>query len=159
MLARPQRGPHFAVRSYAPADFDALHRLDLQCFPPEIAYARDELRYFLSAKDSLAWVAEAGNVLGGFLIAQIYRGRATFQARLITIDVAPEQRRHHVGTLLMETFHAAMRARHVARIRLEVGVNNAAAQQFYLRFGYDRTGTLSGYYATGEDAFSMTLTL
>jgi ribosomal-protein-alanine N-acetyltransferase len=148
------------IRNYLPQDFDALVALDHRCFPPLIAYPADELRYFVEQKDAIALVAEhAGTsvekAIGGFLIAQIYRGRPTFQARIITIDVAPELRRARLGSLLMDACEAALRERLVSQVRLEVSVNNAAAIAFYHRYGYEIVGRLPAYYPAGEDAHSM----
>ncbi len=163
----------FAVREYRPQDFDALVQLDHRCFPPQIAYPPEDLRFFLEQKDALVMVAEAAenaeaagaaqnavassasHAIGGFLIAQLYRGRATYQARIITIDVAPELRRARLGSLLMDACEAALRAKQVSQVRLEVAVSNAAAIEFYRRYGYTTVGKLPAYYPTGEDAHAM----
>jgi ribosomal-protein-alanine N-acetyltransferase len=149
----------FQVRSYLPQDFEALYALDQQCFVPEIAYARDDLRYFLETKDAVVLVADAGGTLGGFLIALLYRGRATFQARIITIDVDPSQRQIGVGSLLMDACEVELRRNLVTRVRLEVSVLNLAAQKFYRKYGYETISKLPEYYPTGEDAWAMQKTL
>jgi ribosomal-protein-alanine N-acetyltransferase len=145
----------FQVRAYRPEDFDQLVELDRQCFVPEIAYSAEEIRYFIETKDAIVLVAERDGTIGGFLIAQLYRGRATFQARILTIDVAPPLQRHKLGSLLMDAGEEEMRRRQVSQVRLEVSVNNAAAQAFYQRYGYRVIGRLPEYYPTGEDAWSM----
>jgi ribosomal protein S18 acetylase RimI-like enzyme len=150
-------GFHFEIRPYRPGDFESLFALDQECFVPQIAYSRDDLRYFLEAKDALSLVAEDARTaaIAGFLIAQLYRGKPTFQARIITIDVAPALRRRHLASQLMQACEDELRRQHVLRVRLEVAVSNTAAQTFYQRRGYQQVGTLPGYYPTGEDALSM----
>ena len=44
----------------------------------------------------------APKLIGGFLIAQVYRGRPTFQARIITLDVASALRRRRIAWALMQ---------------------------------------------------------
>ena len=155
----------FQVRAYLPQDFDALFALDQQCFFPEIAYSREELRYFLEAKDAVVRVAaspsqhlgdeRAPKLIGGFLIAQVYRGRPTFQARIITLDVASALRRRRIAWALMQSCEEELRRQQVQRVRLEVAVGNLPAQNFYRRWGYEQISTLPRYYPTGEDALAM----
>jgi ribosomal-protein-alanine N-acetyltransferase len=156
-MSTRHRGRGFHVRAVRAEDSPALYALDQQCFPPEIAYSPDDLRYFLEAKDSLTLVAEADGAAGiaGFTLAQMYRARPTFQARLITIDVAPEFRRKGIGSALLKACEAELRSRHVTRFRLEVAVGNSAAQALYKSFGYETVGGISAYYPTGEDALVM----
>jgi GNAT superfamily N-acetyltransferase len=100
-------GQRVNIRTVRPEDFPALYAMDQQCFPPEIAYSPDDLRYFLEAKDSLTLVAEdADGGIAGFALAQMYRARPTFQARLITIDVVPEFRRKGIGSDLLKACEA-----------------------------------------------------
>jgi ribosomal-protein-alanine N-acetyltransferase len=149
-------GQRVNIRTVRPEDFPALYAMDQQCFPPEIAYSPDDLRYFLEAKDSLTLVAEdADGGIAGFALAQMYRARPTFQARLITIDVVPEFRRKGIGSDLLKACEAEMREHHVTRFRLEVAVGNSAAQALYRSFGYETVGRIAAYYPTGEDALVM----
>jgi ribosomal-protein-alanine N-acetyltransferase len=143
------------VREYHPQDFAALHALDQQCFPAGIAYAEDELRQFLSARDAVVRIAHIGDRIIGFVIAQLYRGRPTFQARIITIDVTPDHQRSGVGRLLMDGCEEELRRRSVTRVRLEVSVVNTSAQEFYQGYKYEEIGRILKYYPNGEDALVM----
>lgn len=143
------------VRPFHPSDFPALHHLDQQCFPAGIAYAAEELRSFLSARDAIIRIAHREDEIVGFVIAQIYRGRPTFQARIITIDVAPQDRKSGIGGLLMDACEEEMRHRSVARVRLEVAVANTSAQRFYRGYRYEEIGRIPEYYPTGEEAIVL----
>jgi [ribosomal protein S18]-alanine N-acetyltransferase len=143
------------VRIFHPADFPALHNLDQQCFPPGIAYAAEELRSFLTARDAIVRVAHRDDEILGFIIVQIYRGRPTFQARIITIDVAPAHRKSGIGAMLMDACELEMRTRLATRVRLEVAASNASARSFYRKYKYEEIGRIPKYYATGEDALVL----
>ncbi len=144
------------VRAYGPEDFVSLHALDQLCFVPGIAYEREELRYFLGAANSKTFVAETGTKeIVGFITVQLYRGRPAYQARIITIDVSPDLRQQGIGAALMLVAEDYLRGQMVGRVRLEVSVENAAAQEFYRRFGYAVVGTIPKYYLGSIDALSM----
>jgi ribosomal-protein-alanine N-acetyltransferase len=144
------------VRTYGPADFVSLHALDQQCFAPGIAYEREELRYFLEAPNATTLVAEAElKEIVGFITVQLYRGRPSYQARIITIDVSPALRQQGIGAALMAASEDYLRSQSVNRVRLEVSVENTAAQQFYRRFDYSVVGTIPRYYLGTIDALSM----
>lgn len=150
------------VRPYAAADFITLHALDHECFPPGIAYEREELRYFIGAANSMTFVAEsaasdpmAHPQIVGFVTVQLYRGRPSYQARIITIDVSPTLRQQGIGAALMLAAEDHLHSESVMRVRLEVSVENAAAQKFYRRFGYAVVGKIPRYYLGSIDALSM----
>jgi hypothetical protein len=50
----------FIVRDFWPEDFEMLWRMDQECFPPGIAYSRQELKIYLGHRGSLAQVATDG---------------------------------------------------------------------------------------------------
>ena len=59
------------LRSFQARDLAALHQLDQVCFPPEIAYSKAELQYFLTHPSCSCWIAEQPeNKLAGFVIIE-----------------------------------------------------------------------------------------
>lgn len=79
------------------------------------------------------------------------------EAHISTIAVRPEQRRRSFGELMLMHLldDAARHGAHVAT--LEVRVSNGAAQQLYLKYGFDKVGLRKAYYSdNNEDAFIMT---
>lgn len=79
------------------------------------------------------------------------------EAHISTIAVRPEQRRRSFGELMLAHLleDAARHGAHVAT--LEVRVSNGAAQQLYLKYGFDKVGLRKAYYSdNNEDAFIMT---
>ncbi|HEX4005538.1 MAG TPA: N-acetyltransferase [Acidobacteriaceae bacterium] len=154
------------LRAVLPEDFAELYALDQACFAPGIAWSKAELGYFLKypsnfgivALDHDSGIADSGiedSGIAGFAIAGTQRRRGALIGRLITIDVRAEMRRHGVGRQLIEAAEDRLRAAGAASIVLEVAVDNAAAQSFYERHGFARTGRIPGYYLGRLDAFAM----
>ena len=148
----------FRLREYRPEDFNTLWQIDQSCFPPNIAYSQFELRTYIRRARSLTLVAESeesGSVrptILGFLVAESGRNGA---GHIITIDVRPEARRHHVGTAVLDAAEARLRAANCSYVRLETAVDNVSALAFYKRHGYDVVQTIPRYYSNGLDALLM----
>lgn len=150
------RTPSLHIRSVHAEDFPALYALDQACFAPGIAWSKAELAYFLKYPGNIGLVAEdEAASLAGFAIAGPQRRRGVRIARLITIDVRHELRRQGVGHTLLVAMEERLRATGVQSLLLEVAVDNAAAQAFYQRHGFARTGRIPGYYLGRIDALVM----
>ena len=148
-----------ALRSFAQTDLADAFALDQLCFPPGISYSKAELRYFLGRPNSFAIVAEEAGHMAGFLIAE-WSGRTRKKpAHVITIDVAPAQRRSGIATRLMETAEAHYREAGCGALSLEVAVDNLGAQAFYSERNFSITGRTVGYYNGLLDAFTMSKVL
>jgi ribosomal protein S18 acetylase RimI-like enzyme len=139
------------LRSYEPHDFAALHRLDQACFPPGISYSKTTLRYFLMLASADCVVAVDENKIAGFVLSE----ENPPLAHIITLDVAEKERRHGVGTALLETLESNLAARGVRAILLETAIDNKAAVAFWKRHGYRIEATLKRYYLGRIDAYEM----
>jgi ribosomal-protein-alanine N-acetyltransferase len=149
-------GARFVLRSAQRADRDLLFALDRVCFRQGIAYSRSELLFFLTHAQSFSFVAEdEDGRIAGFAISkrELRAGRST--GHIITIDVDPAFRRQGVGRLLMAAMEQKLREAGVESIQLEVAVDNASAEQFYLGHGYTHTGRIRGFYMGTLDALVM----
>jgi ribosomal-protein-alanine N-acetyltransferase len=142
---------NFTLRPYQPSDFESLHRIDLSCYEPGIAYSRRALRSFLALRDAHCWVVCAENETLGFIIAFWQAGKG----HLITIDVLESARRKGVGTALLDLAEREMSRAGVYLVELETATNNAAAIAFWKKHGYQATGVHPGYYEGRIDAFIM----
>ncbi len=74
---------------------------------------------------------------------------------IVTIDVAPEFRRHGFGRLLMQQIENRMGSDGAGWLRLEVAVNNSDALNFYAGLGFKRIGQIPNYYQESVDAIVM----
>src|SRR5271167_4130097 len=104
-----------SLRSYRPDDFDALCRLDAECYAPALAYSRRTMRAFLRFPGAECLVAEADGAIVGFILTDS-DGPA---GHVITLDVAPEARRLGIGTELLEAAHRSLAAGGVREVELE----------------------------------------
>jgi len=146
----------FAIRDFRPEDFETLWRIDQDCFPPGIAYSRQELKIYVRRRGSFTIIAEetGSGKLAGFLVA--YGG---LTGHIITIDVIAEARRSGVGTQLLRAAEERLRAGGSKAVGLETAVDNSAALTFYKRHGYHVVRTWPRYYSNGVDALVLTKTL
>lgn len=140
------------LRSFKSADLDTLYQIDTACFPPGIAYSRDELEFFTGHRNSKTWVAQEGDEIAGFLVAQRMSREVL---HIITIDVKEAWRRRRVGDALMEAAEAWARKQRLRFASLETAENNAPAQAFYRRRGYQKLGHVNDYYGRGSAAWVM----
>jgi [ribosomal protein S18]-alanine N-acetyltransferase len=137
------------------AHADRLFELDRVCFAAGIAYSLREFRWLLRSRKTLCIVAEDDDALAGFAMAQESIIRKSRGGHIVTIDVAPEFRRHGVGRLLMEQVEDRMRSGGAGWLRLEVAVNNFAASEFYRGLGFAPIGRIPDYYHGSIDALVM----
>ena len=140
-----------SLRSYEPHDFAALHRLDRSCFPLGISYSKTTLRYFLTIPSADCVVAQEENRIAGFILSE----ENPPLAHIITLDVAAKERRHGVGTALLQKLESNLAARGVRSILLETATDNEAAVAFWQRHGYRSFGVILGYYLGRLDAYQM----
>jgi len=143
----------FTLRESKPEDFDRLHQIDQECFPPGIAYSRRELAQFMKLRGAFTLVAETPRKkIAGFIVAQKYQRN---MGHVVTIDVLATYRRSGLGSLLMNEVESRLRADGCDAMFLETAVDNLAAIKFYERFGYVIVKELPEYYPNGLDGYLM----
>jgi [ribosomal protein S18]-alanine N-acetyltransferase len=143
----------FALRRYDSSDFDALYGLDRACYPPGIAYSRNEIRWSLKQPGAICIVAEnARGEINAFILVEA-EGPI---GHVITLDVAAENRRFGLGTKLTVAAENALAVNGVREIELETAIDNAAGIAFWTRHGYRTVGTIPRYYLDRVDALCMT---
>ena len=146
----------FVICDFRLEDFDTLWQIDQECFPPGIAYSRQELKVYVRRRGAFTLVAANPDrdEIAGFVVA--YGG---LTGHIITIDVITAARRSGVGSLLLRATEERLRAGGSKAVGLETAVDNAAALAFYKRHGYSVVSTWPRYYSTGVDALLLTKNL
>ncbi len=161
------------IRDSEPADFEALWRIDQECFPPGISYSRGELRVYmrrtgaftLVAVSSPEWIGPppvprdgrsstplpTAGAIAGFIVAEANRR----VGHIITLDVLAAARRHGVGSELLRQAEERLGTMNSEFIELETAVDNRTALRFYKRHGYGLVRTVPHYYSSGVDALEL----
>ncbi len=150
MHAPPQ--PTASIRDYRPADFQALWKIDQECFARGISYSRRELEFYIRRPRAFTLVAEIEGSVVAFVVAD--RDRRG-HGHIITIDVLPSSRRSGLGARLMSLAEERLRAAGSRLVYLETAVDNASALAFYKRLGYSVVSTIPRYYLDSVDALVM----
>lgn len=138
------------LRLAGPQDLDALYRFEILCFK-EHRFRRDHVDWILRNERALTLVQDGPDGVTAAMML-LFEGQV---CRLLSVAVAPDARRHGIGTRMMRAAERICRERRLSTIRLEVSTKNLAAIEFYRGLGYRTDGVLYGYYSWGEDAYSM----
>ena len=145
------------VRKYQPEDFPRLLEIDQTCFVEGIAYAQEEMRYFLSMPTAISLVGLQNDCIMGFVIADHFRPRRASRSmgKIITIDVSPQAQHSGIGTLLMTSAEAELKQAGCDYVSLEGAVDNEPALRFYKKHGYSVLKVLPRYYLDSIDGLLM----
>ena len=140
------------IRDFRPDDFEALWRLDQECFPPGVSYSKQELKAYIRSRGTFTLVAvDSGkNRTRGFIVAH-----AGSTGHIITIDVSPRSRRERVGSTLLAAAEDRLRTAGAQTVGLETAVDNLSALAFYKKHGYSVVRTWPRYYSNGVDALVL----
>lgn len=137
------------IMQAGPLHAEALAVLHATSFPQ--AWTAAEFVSLLAQPGVAVWLSDHH----GFIMVRAVAD----EAEILTIAVAPAERRKGIGAALLR--EAAQR---VARgggknFFLEVAADNTGSAALYQKAGFVVTGRRPGYYAHGADALIMTLRL
>ena len=139
------------LRTYQPADFETLYRIDQACFPKGIAYGRVEMKAYLSSEDSRCLIAEISNEIAGFILTE----QSAEIGHIVTLDVLEPYRRRKIASLLLDATERKILSQGGKLMVLETATNNKAAIALWKKHGYRQLGTITNYYGRGLDALRM----
>jgi [ribosomal protein S18]-alanine N-acetyltransferase len=83
--------------------------------------------------------------------------RAVDEAEMFSIAVAPEARRRHGGSVLLDAHLKRLATRGIRRVVLEVDQGNTAARRLYDRFGFAEVGRRADYYRSSGGGMAVVL--
>ncbi|MDX1600469.1 MAG: GNAT family N-acetyltransferase [Anaerolineales bacterium] len=126
-------------------DFQGLSR---RCFGQDAWPWFDMLAALLTPKAESFKAVQQGRTVG-YVIGD---RREKDLGWIASIAVAPEARRHGIGTRLLREAENALGA---PRVRLALRPSNEAALNLYRQQGYSRADRWPAYYRDGEDALVM----
>ncbi len=141
------------LRGYQADDLDAMYALDVVCFERPFRFTRGAMRRFAEAKKARVTIVEEHHVLAGFVIMHLEEAEESRIGYIITLDVAPEQRRRGVARLLMNEAERQACEAGCAALVLHVFTGNEAAIRFYASIGFVRSHREEGFYGPELDAW------
>jgi ribosomal protein S18 acetylase RimI-like enzyme len=145
----------YCLRPAVTEDLEDLYRLDQSCFRDGIAYTQDEFTEILSSAYCVSTVAvTCAGAIAGLSSLQMFLRKGV--AHVLTIEVAPAHQRCGLGSLLMRHMEFVARWSGSRRMLLEVAADDAGAQSFYFKMGYQLAGRIPQYYMDRLDALRMT---
>ncbi len=164
--------PNFTIRHAAPADLDAIVRLDQRSFSDPWPLSA----WFYELNDNSharLWVAEpavettevvttpgrsVGTTGKGEIIGLLATWLVLDEFHIGTLAVHPDHRRQGIGARMLEVGVREGIAHGVTLSHLEVRKSNLSAQALYHRFGFEIVGERKRYYADDhEDALLMSV--
>lgn len=143
------------LREYTSSDLRTIFTLDEVCFEPPFRFSARVMQQFAEARNALTVVAEdeATDKIAGFAIAHVERAGKGLRAYVVTLDVAPLQRRHGLARQMMQRIEHQSTEAGCSSIELHVSVENNAAIAFYEREGYERSHMVKSFYGLGRHAY------
>ena len=130
------------VATPGPADIDPIAGLHAACF--DAPWSAPTLRRILAMPGAFGLAARAapGGAIVGFALARI----GADECELLSLGVAPGQRRKGVGASLLDATMACAAARSARALFLEVAETNRAALRLYRGRGFVPVGRRPDYY-------------
>jgi ribosomal-protein-alanine N-acetyltransferase len=131
------------LRRAAADDAEALAASHARAF--DAGWSAPDIANLMSAMGGFAFLAEDDSGPAGFILGRAIGG----EAEILTLVVAPAQRRSGLGHALVEALMAEARERGAGSVYLEVAADNEAAQALYRKVGFEQAGFRRAYYARG----------
>lgn len=143
------------LREYSSRDLETIFALDEVCFEPAFRFSKRAMQQFAEARNALTVVAEdeATGGIAGFCIAHMERAGKGLRAYVVTLDVAPQWRRHGLAGLMMQRIEQQAREADCDTMELHVSVDNEGAIAFYEAAGYERSHIVKSFYGLGRHAY------
>ena len=141
---RKKKSAKSQIRQAQPSDFESIMEIENACFPGELAYSREQIKYLLFKANGTSLVEEFDGEIRGYVTALFRRNSSI--GYIETIGVAPPCQGSGVGKRLLLAAEELMVNRGATSSRLEVSTGNRPAISMYERIGYKITVTVPEYF-------------
>ena len=139
------------MRLVGPAYAAALARIHGAAFAGREVWHAADFLHQLGQPNTRAMI----DPLGGMVLVR----SVADEAEILTIGVAPAARRRGVGRRLLSAACAWAASQGAAALFLEVAASDPAARAFYASVRFVEVGRRNRYYADGDDALVLRLSL
>ena len=129
----------------------ALAAIHAAAFPPRDAWGEDAIALQLALPGAFGLIDERGGMLLGRITVD--------EAEVLTLAVAPLERRQGIATGLLRATTERVRAHGGTAMFLEVAIGNAPALALYRREGFIEVGRRRHYYSNSSDALVLRINL
>ena len=129
----------------------ALAAIHAAAFPPHDAWGEDAIALQLALPGAFGLIDERGGMLLGRITVD--------EAEVLTLAVAPLERRQGIATGLLRATTERVRAHGGTAMFLEVAIGNAPALALYRREGFIEVGRRRHYYGDSSDALVLRMNL
>jgi [ribosomal protein S18]-alanine N-acetyltransferase len=129
----------------------ALAAIHAAAFPPHDAWGEDAIALQLALPGAFGLIDERGGMLLGRITVD--------EAEVLTLAVAPLERRQGIATGLLRATTERVRAHGGTAMFLEVAIGNAPALALYRREGFIEVGRRRHYYSDSSDALVLRMNL
>ncbi len=152
-VVEPAPATTYTIYPLSDRDLDEVLRLNLRCFKNGENYTKHTFNYLLTQPNALCYqIVSAEKRMAGFVCVLVSDDGT---GHITTIGVAPEHRRRGLAEQMLAHLDAALAARGIFSIVLEVRASNTIAQQVYKNSGFAVVQRLPCYYNNGEDGLMM----
>jgi ribosomal-protein-alanine acetyltransferase len=135
------------------ADIDEIFALEKVCFNLD-AFSKKQFKYLVTKVNGEFVLVRRNRKIMAYLI--MLKRKNSRHYRIYSIAILPEARGLGIAKKLLEFAEKTALKNNTKKISLEVGENNDAAINLYLKQGYQKVGVRSNYYSDGSDALIMT---
>ena len=125
-----------------PDDSERAASLHQASFPTEEVWSAQSMKSAIELSSTLSVGLEQDGSLIGLLLIQ----KTPPDAEILTIAVAPSQRRNGYAQTLLDHAQNLLGGHGVDRLLLDVAADNKPAIAFYARNGFEQDGRRRGYY-------------
>lgn len=133
------------------AHADALATIHAAAFPPDEVWNATIISLHIGLPGGFGFI----DARGGMILARTVMD----EAEILTLAVLPDARHQGVGRDLLQAAMRQAAGTDARTMFLEVAEDNDAARRLYASQGFTEVGRRKRYYANGDDALVMRVTL
>ena len=140
-----------SIQPVTAAHAEALAAIHAAAFPPDEAWSATVISLHAGLPGGFGFI----DASGGMVLARTVMD----EAEILTLAVLPQARRQGLGYRLLQAAMTRAAGTDARIMFLEVAEDNIPARTLYARCGFIAVGRRKRYYANGDDALVMRVSL
>ncbi|WP_319481006.1 GNAT family N-acetyltransferase [uncultured Draconibacterium sp.] len=147
------------IRKSQPGDFYFLEKLENESFPLFQQSSRKSIKHSLDSAFQEVLIVESKACKKVTSVGALTLFKYKRALRIYSIAVVAEYRNAGLGTFMLNYVKKEAIENHYQKILIEVQSKNNELIEWYKKKGFKESHTIADYYASGEDAVKMELSL